>query len=401
MRLCDLFDPGDLEAAVAAGHVTRRAHPELPISVLTYTRTAQYEAAWTPVTTRCRGLIADDTSGEIVAWPFGKFFNAGEHGTGRPYAPPLPDEPFEVYDKVDGSLGIVFHHEGRWRAASKGSFTGEQALWAQAWLDGHDTGRLTPGTTYLAEVLYPENRIVVDYGGRRDMVLLAAFDAAGREIPLRDAAGGWEPVGSVVRTWPAMPLADLLLAAGDDMRLDGRPASGTDAEGWVLRFASGIRVKVKLDGYVRLHRVLTGITERDIWRYAGMQRLTGHDRGHTAKALGVSPAEIAALETAGTGPLDALLAQVPDEFDAWVRSVVAGLEARAEDMTRAIRDTYRGIAQLAGDRGGFARAARQATTDPSVHAAMFRLLNGKSTDLLVWRAVRPAAADPFRSDGEG
>ncbi len=132
---------------------------------------------------RCRGLVADDTTGRIVGLPLPKFFNLAEHATGSPYAPPLPDEPFEVYDKVDGSLAVVFHYAGRWHAASKGSFTSSQAVWAQRRLDAADTTGLAPGTTYLAEMLYPANRIVVNYGERRDLVLLAVFGPDGTEVP--------------------------------------------------------------------------------------------------------------------------------------------------------------------------------------------------------------------------
>ena len=128
-----------LAAALEAGHVTRKPHPELPLSIYTYTRTCQYERVWNRVTTRCRGLVADDGTGEIVALPLPKFFNVGEHEAGQPYAPSLPDEPFEVYDKVDGSLAVVFHYAGRWRVASKGSFVSAQATWAQRLLDGKDT----------------------------------------------------------------------------------------------------------------------------------------------------------------------------------------------------------------------------------------------------------------------
>ncbi|MDX2863091.1 polynucleotide kinase, partial [Streptomyces scabiei] len=86
MQLSDLFSLRDLETAIVAGHVTRKAHPSLPISILTYTRTCQYERVWNRVTTRCRGLVADDTTGEIVALPLPKFFNVGEHESGQPYA---------------------------------------------------------------------------------------------------------------------------------------------------------------------------------------------------------------------------------------------------------------------------------------------------------------------------
>ena len=59
LTLADLFDPADLAAAIDGGHVTRKPHPTLPISIYTYTAPCQYGHVWTPVTMQCRGLIAD------------------------------------------------------------------------------------------------------------------------------------------------------------------------------------------------------------------------------------------------------------------------------------------------------------------------------------------------------
>jgi RNA ligase len=396
LTLHELLPPQELAAVLDAGHVTRKAHPELPLSIYTYTRTCQYERVWNGVTTRCRGLVADDATGEIVALPLPKFFNVGEHEAGQPYAPALPDEPFEVYDKVDGSLAVVFHYAGRWRVASKGSFISTQATWAQRLLDGKDTSALVPGVTYLAEILYPQNRIVVDYGDRRDLVLLAAIAKDGTEIPLAEAAADWQGIGSVVTVWPAMPLTELLSLAASNRMPDGSAATGTDAEGFVLRFASGVRAKAKLSEYVRLHKVLTGVTERDIWRGHGIQRFAGLPAKHVAQALGCSAADIAA---SGGRPLDALLEQVPDEFDAWVREVIARIEKDVADRERAIDEAYRSVAHLAGDRGAFARAVK-ALPDAAVRPAMFLRLDERPTELVTYRSVRPEASDPFKTDEE-
>ncbi|MFF6783354.1 RNA ligase [Streptomyces sp. NPDC012510] len=396
LTLHELLPPVELAAALDAGHVTRKAHPELPLSIYTYTRTCQYERVWTRVTTRCRGLVADDVTGEIVALPLPKFFNVGEHESGQPYAPSLPDEPFEVYDKVDGSLAVVFHYAGRWRVASKGSFISSQATWAQRLLDRKDTSGLVPGVTYLAEILYPENRIVVDYGDRRDVVLLAAFAQDGTEVPLAEAAAGWRGIGSVVTVWPAVPLAELLAMTEANQRPGGRAATGTDAEGFVLRFASGVRAKAKFAEYVRLHKVLTGVTERDIWRGHGVQRFAGLPAKQVAQALGCSPEDI---EASAGRPLDALLEQVPDEFDTWVRGVVAGIEKQVEDREQAIDEAFGSLAHLGGDRGAFARAVR-ALPDAALRPAMFLRLDGRPTELVTYRSVRPEATDPFKTDEE-
>ncbi|WP_435971902.1 RNA ligase [Streptomyces sp. Qhu_M48] len=396
LTLHDLMPSGELAAALAGGHVTRKRHPRLPLSIYTYTRACQYAQHWNTATTRCRGLVADDTTGRIVALPLPKFFNVSEHTTGRPYAPPLPDEPFEVYDKVDGSLAVVFHYDDRWHVASKGSFTSAQATWAQRRVDAADTTGLTPGVTYLAEILYPGNRIVVNYGERRDLVLLAAFGPDGTETPLAEAATGWHPIGSTVRTWPGTSVADLVALTESNILPGGRRATGTDAEGFVLRFASGVRAKAKLAEYVRLHKVLTGVTERDIWRGHGVQRFAALPAGELAKGLGCAVADV---EASGGKPLDALLEQVPDEFDAWVREVITGLETAAADRERVVDEAYARLAHLADDRGAFARAAAS-ESDRGLRAALFLRLDKRPTDLLVWRQIRPEATDPFAHDQE-
>lgn len=358
----------------------------------------QYEQYWTPITIRTRGLVVDDTTGRVAAWCLPKFFNSGQHGKAD-FAPALPDEPFEVYDKVDGSLGIVFHFGGAWVAASKGSFTSEQAEWAQRYVDKADTSALDPATTYIAEIVYPENRIVVNYGDRRDLVLLAAYRADGSERPLADAAKDWDGIGSVVRTYDWRESFTALAGMGEGNRLlDGGDATGTDAEGWVIRFASGLRTKVKISEYVSLHYRLTSVGPRDIWRALGVDRNPAATPAQLAQALGIQPNEAEGLRRRSGGALAPLLENVPDEYDQWVRSVCADLETRAADLAGRIAAGHRELAHLAGDRGAYARAAKD--HDGFVRAGMFLLLDGRPTALHVWRAIKPEGSSPFREDDE-
>jgi RNA ligase len=402
MELSELVDPAELEREIEAAYVSRKSHPSLPLSIFTYTRSCQYERHWTPVTIACRGLIADDSTGAIVARPFSKFFNVGEHEHGYDYAPPLPDEPFEIYDKVDGSLGIVFHHDGAWHVASKGSFTSEQAQWGQRWLDDHErhTEHLAPGHTYLAEIVYPENRIVVNHGDQRTLVLLAVHAPDGAESPLwKHREDWWALGGQVVQSWPALPLPELVKMAALNEKLDGSAATGSDAEGWVIRFASGARAKVKLAEYVRLHKVLTGVNARDVWRALAVTVIGDRvDVKRTAQALTCSAAEIEAMRQVAD-PIGAILDNVPDEFDQWVRGICADLTAHADALLAEIEVEFEHLLPLARDRGAFARAAQR--LDPAVRAAMFLMLDGKELALHIWRTIKPEVSTPFRDDEEG
>lgn len=368
LHLADLFPLADLEAEIASGHVTRKRHPELPLDIHTYTPRCQYEHHWTPVTIACRGLITDDT-GSIVALPFPKIFASSMHGQGHAFAPPLPvGERFEIYDKADGSLVIVHHWAGRWYAATKGSFISVQAQWAQARLDAADTDRLDPGLTYLAEAVYPANRIVVDYGDREDLVLLAAYRRAeGREAHLGWIASHWRDIGTVVHHWGvSRSLPDLEALAAANTTPAGTTVRGTEVEGVVIRFASGLRVKIKLGEYLRYHAAVTGTNERTIWAAL----VDGLDIGD-------------------------LFDHVPDEFRDWAHRVAATLTARAYDWVAEARADYEEIGRLA-DRREFAARAQQSP----YRAALFMLYDRRDIEPLAWKAVRPRADTPFRAESE-
>lgn len=365
--LNDLFDLADLKAEIEAGYIAHKQHPELPLSLYVYTERCQYEPHWSPATLRCRGLIADDQTGRVVGWCLPKFFNHNQHDANHIWAPTLPDEPFEVYDKVDGSLGIVFHYDGVWRVATKGSFISDQAAWASRYLDRADTSALDPSVTYLAEIIYPENRIVVNYGDRRDLVLLAAFRTDGSELPLREAAPAWEGIGSVVRTYDWTDSFSVLAAmAGESRHLDGAEVTGTDAEGWVIRFASGLRVKAKTSDYLRLHRALTCTSERTVWEV---------------------------LES-GQDPA-VLYDRVPDEFATWVGEVV--------DRLRGLVASYVGMAHYEFERIGRIpdrKAFAEQAVKTDCRAALFRLYDGRSIEDLAWKSCRPRGDTPYAVDGE-
>lgn len=185
-----------------------------------------------------------------MATPFPKFFNAFERGES------IPDRPFETFEKVDGSLIILFWHAGEWRTATKGTFGSAQANWAAGRLRGCDLSALSRGTTYLAEAVYAENRIVVRYD-QDELVLLAAYDESGAELSyasLQETADrlGWR---TAVRHG-YKSLSQLMAEANDLTR---------DAEGFVVRFDDGQRLKIKGAEYRRIHALVSRITPLAMW----------------------------------------------------------------------------------------------------------------------------------------
>src|SRR4051812_9866524 len=100
VKLDDIMDTHLLADMLAEGYVRRGDHPTLPLSIYNYTAKSQFDEEWNDVTEQCRGLIVNH-AGEVVARPFRKFFNLSQLRDDQ-----IPQEPFRVYEKLDGSLGV-------------------------------------------------------------------------------------------------------------------------------------------------------------------------------------------------------------------------------------------------------------------------------------------------------
>ncbi len=329
--------------------VYERPGPE-GLTQFIYSEKCVYDGLWTPITLAARGLIVDANARTIAATPFPKFFNIGERGE------PVPDLPFETMEKLDGSLIIIFHHNGRWRTATKGSFTSSQAQWAQNFLEGQDLDLLTPGITYLAEAVYPENKIVVSYA-ESGLVLLAAYDESGVELPYPrvEAIGtalGWR----TLRRYAFTSVSDLLTHAETLPR---------NEEGFVIRFENGHRLKVKGNEYRRIHALISRVTPLALWEAMA----AGDDLGSIRRDL---PEEFW------------------NDFDAIRRLIDASLAALL-DKTARIADEVRDLSDK--DIG-----LRLSSFDEDIRGFIFPYRksggNPLSSDKLrtgLFRAIRPTA----------
>jgi RNA ligase len=219
-----------------------------------------------------RGLILN-TRGEVVARPFAKFWNYGEiQPEGR---------LLEATEKMDGSLGIMYwQYEKGYRIATRGSFNSDQALWATGYLQTRWPDAQFPlELTLLFEIIYPENRIVIDYEGRRDLVLIGAInrftgnDLFASEVALIAAKYGF-----------SMPRYYGDGGGEPEYFLNKAAQMSSNEEGFVLRYSDGTRVKVKGQEYVSLHRW--------IWRYSFKNVLEAVAAGRKSELLETCPAQM-------------------------------------------------------------------------------------------------------------
>ena len=328
---------------VEEGYIAKHRHPTAELYIYNYTAKTQFDGHWTPETRACRGLILDE-HGVVVARPFEKFFTLDQHPE------PLPAEPFDVFEKLDGSLGILYWIDGEPNIATRGSFDGEQAERANRILHAkyrHLFSGLDRELTYLFEIIYPQNRIVVDYGDTEDLFLLTAIETeSGREIGPLDTG-----FPTVMRY---DGIADLsVLTAMEEV----------NKEGFVIRFQSGVRVKIKFEEYKRLHKLVTGINPRHVWEMLREGR------------------EIADL-----------VDRVPDEFYKWIRGIESDLLGKFSDIESCCRQEFKVLPTRKETALYF-----QSQHYPTV---LFAMLDGKDYAEKIWKMIRPEAAAAFKcSDG--
>jgi len=391
--LSALVDIDRLRDLVREHYINVTAHPSGGLWIFNYSPKTQYEGLWIPETMLSRGLIVagttpDDPDNLVLARPFPKFHNASEHMRAHAGLEPLPlDSPVVVTAKMDGSLGILYPSpSGGYAVATRGSFASDQAIWATAhFASKYASQPIDPELTYLFEIIYPENRIVVDYHGLTDLVLLATIETAtGCDV---DLPANWP--GPIVEHFDFADLNQLINTV-DEAPIEVQGS----AEGFVARFESGLRVKVKYAEYVRLHRIITNLNTRIIYEHAGVQALTGKlSPKEIGFVLSMSADDVQSLADTPGGPIAELIESVPDELYDWVDEQITALNQAASDALKAVEAAYQ--ARPIGATGvEMAKYVKASGVDTS---ALFNMINNKVPDGPIWKRLRPAFARPTAS----
>lgn len=380
MHIYDLAPLDELQWLLANGYVREQVHPTEPLSILNYTDRAMTKPEIFrdyPALNYCRGLIWNTDNGEIVARPFKKFWNRGQDNAARI----RPADRVEVIDKVDGSLGIAYRRpsDGFIAIATRGSFTSDQALHATELLgDKYADWYPTAGETALFEIVFPENRIVLDYGDQDDLVLLGS-------VEIESGAVTGPADASYLHRWCG-PAADAILAGKWQDVVKQIPLNRENREGVVVRVKMatdmsriGSMVKLKQEDYLILHRAIFGLSTRRVYE-----------------------AILAGTELA------AILEPLPDEFHDWTRAVHAELylafnkrrklllEQYSNTMDYAFKSGLAGIYEdesghewtVDRDKRGAVARLFQESSDPW---AMFALLDGKDIAPRIWKDLQPPA----------
>lgn len=203
-----------------------------------------------PARIECRGIkFAPD--GSVLARPLHKFMNIGQTADTQPDKIDF-GQPHVVTDKLDGSMihpaivngEVVFMTRmGRTDVARKAERHLPEVI-------DMVCGMLSGGLTPIFEWTAPDNRIVVRYD-ESALTLLAVRD---------NVTGAYWPHGDLAATGlPTVRHHDPRHTNAADFLAYVRAIQG--AEGFVVRFDSGLWVKAKGDDYVLKHRAKDSILQ--------------------------------------------------------------------------------------------------------------------------------------------
>ena len=220
----------------------------------------------------CRGLVWNERTEKIVANVMPKFHN---HFNYKPYELEgmFRDLPFTVWEKIDGSCVYAWWYGGRWQFSTLGSFDSEQSREARKVFEeccSYD--RLNKDLTYAFEVIYPRNRIVLDYRGERSLRLLTCRNRETQEEYYNEHIPG---ISNAKRK--DLGFEELLDVAD----------SGSDMEGYVVGFHIShsqkphyipevLRVKFKTRWYFERSKMIEHIWRGKFIRHLGKRDLEGH-----------------------------------------------------------------------------------------------------------------------------
>lgn len=214
-------------------YISKAQHPDENIYLYNYTEKCKSEEYWNEVTLWCRGLILDSEN-TILYRPFKKFFEYEQL-----YTEFLPRcDIRKIYEKKDGFLGIMYWIEDFPYIATRESFISYPAIKANIILYtnyAHIFQYLNPKYTYLFEIVFPNDYLIIDYGAMEDIFLIGIYDNEdNKEVSLDEVELPFPQVRSfdLNQTLPEL-LNDNII----------------NEEGYVLLYSDGSRLKIKFLDY--------------------------------------------------------------------------------------------------------------------------------------------------------
>lgn len=232
--------------------------------LLKYNQEVIFGDLWNKFYMESRGTVIDYKKENLVTLPYKKFFNLNE----KPYVnldiiKGYYDKGYKfiIKDKLDGSLINISKYNGQVVVTSSGSFTSSQVYKAIELLNRYKyfVDNMREDYTYMFEIIYPDNRVVVDYKDTEDIFLTGIRNKKTFTL-VKD-----EEIKNIVQKY------GLKMTSYDNRNFEQildatKEYSYKDKEGWVIKVEEmELLFKLKCDDYINAHKYFTtSFTDKNI-----------------------------------------------------------------------------------------------------------------------------------------
>lgn len=347
-----------LDKLTKEGFIRKVISPCGRLFLYNYTDKCTYEKKWNKHTLNARGTVYEVETGNVVAMAFPKFFNFGELSVSQ-QRNLLKQTDFQSFEKFDGSFGLVFNYKGEWMCTTRGSFTSDQALKAAQMLKEKYNGlkQVPEWLNLRVEIIYPENRIIVDYGDREALVLLSVYDlGTNSEISLGNSY-----------LFSNMENCRKHVFGTIDQLIEAQSKLGKMEEGFVVRFANGFRCKFKSAAYLKIARIISNMTPLAFWK---------------------------AMTNGKVSP--SVLEEIPEEFREASDKIQSGLRLAYFKVSNEIQEDYHYAVESIGGINSIEESRKDLGIFIQLHGkemkhpgAIFPKLLNKGLEKYIMKEIRP------------
>lgn len=258
---------------IKKGYFTKEKHPDADLFIYGYSTgpVAAQNLNWNNVTRQMRGLVTN-SEGKILSRSFEKFFTFNKYLSENKVllsdgqVAGLPKLPYKIYEKLDGSLAVLYWIDDVPYLATQRSFTSLKAKRSTEILHknySHLFDRLKKDRTYIFEAIYTESKVLIDYGEKEDLILLGILDnLTGKDYPLEDIGF------PTAKDWTKDLSKIITLDELKDLNLKNK-------EGFVIVYENGFRVKIKFPWYKEAHILVNKIIQYEYYIDVVQRQLKG------------------------------------------------------------------------------------------------------------------------------
>jgi T4 RnlA family RNA ligase len=204
----------------------------------------------------CRGITFDTATGDIIRRPFSKFFNVNEREETQLHNLDFSKEHW-VDTKLDGSMIAVFMHGGELIYGTKmvapdfNELVKQFVAASDIDYDSFCRDVIEQGYTPIFEFMHPQKRIVIDYGEPALTLLAVRNMITGEYVPLT--------ISSIESH--SIPVVEQHGSVEDPKSFIEYVRDLKNAEGFVIRWSDGHRVKIKAHEYLQIHKAKEAILQ--------------------------------------------------------------------------------------------------------------------------------------------